>query len=289
MHILEEAVDLGCKSEFARLLGVSRTCLYRHCHKQEHKDRQDINTLCAQHLKHPRYGVYRLSMQLHWSQNKTRRIRNLAGVRALITVAKPSPSTDQSEIDSADNKLRPLWQLKDPNNPRAGYSFLPLVNPSLNIWAADFTYISWHGKFLYLAANLRLSTREITGWSLGYNHDADLICYALNDALSNNCAPDIIHTDQGSEYLSAKHSNLCQTAHIALSNSDKGKPWQNGFMESFFRTFKTEMTTRLRQCQTISQVYEQIANWIYYYNNERIHTALKMSPKAFARQLQNTG
>ena len=73
-----------------------------------------------------------------------------------------------------------------------------------------------------------------------------------------------------------------------MSVSDKGKPWQNVFMERFFATFKTEMMTQIRQCQTIPEVYETIANWIFRYNNERIHTALKMPPARYATQLEES-
>ena len=84
-------------------------------------------------------------------------------------------------------------------------------------------------------------------------HDADLVCASLEDALRNNDAPDIAHTDQGYEYLSQKNSKLCEQMNIEMSASDKGEPWQN-----------------------------------YYYNYERIHTALKMPLKAYALKLQET-
>lgn len=72
-----------------------------------------------------------------------------------------------------------------------------------------------------------------------------------------------------------------------MSASDKGEPWQNGYMERFFNTFKEEMEHKIRNCKTLSEVYEKIANWIYYYNYERIHTALKMPPKTYAAKLQS--
>ena len=33
------------------------------------------------------------------------------------------------------------------------------------IWAADFTYLSYKGKFLYVATVIDLFTRKIVGWS----------------------------------------------------------------------------------------------------------------------------
>lgn len=71
-----------------------------------------------------------------------------------------------------------------------------------------------------------------------------------------------------------------------MSASDPGEPWQNGFMERFFNTFKEEMSAKISRCRTPAEVYEKVANWVYYYNYERIHTALKMSPKNYAARLQ---
>ena len=279
-------MDSGCKSEFASLLKVGRTSLYHKYHKQKERDGESISKLMAAHLKNPRYGVRRLSIELGWSEDKTRRVRNLANVEALRKTKQKRNTKTAPEIGSPENKLRNFWELKDSNNPRDGYDFTPLTKPELNIWAEDFTYIGWRGRFLYLAVTLRISTREALGWSLGFYHDADLVCASLEDALRNNKAPDIAHSDQGSEYLSHKKSNLCKKMNIKMSASDKGEPWQNGFMERFFATFKEEMEYKIRKCETITEVYEKIASWIYYYNYERIHTSLKMPPKAYALKLQ---
>lgn len=124
------------------------------------------------------------------------------------------------------------------------------------------------------------------GWALGFYHDAELVCASLEDALSKNSAPTIVHNDCGSEYLSKRHYDLCKEQNIIMSASDPGEPWQNGFMERFFNTFKEEMSVKIGRCRTPTEVYEKVANWVYYYNYERIHTALKMSPKDYAARLQ---
>ena len=265
---------------------MSRTSLYRHYIKQSKQDKHNVAQLQLIHAQNPYYGVRRLSVVLGWSHNKTRRIRDLAGVKALIRSRRPKQTHTAPQVNAPDNQLRQFWTLKHPDKPKDGYNFTSLTSPEHNIWSSDFTYIPWRGRFLYLATNLRLSTREILGWSLGFYHDADLVCLSLQDALETHQPPQFIHSDQGSEYLSLKHTQLCQACGIQVSASDKGKPWQNGFMERFFATFKTEMACRLAQCQTIPEVYEAIAGWIYYYNNQRIHTALKMSPTQFAAHLE---
>jgi len=278
-------VDPGCKAEFARLLGIERSNLYRCSERQNKRDQQDIDQLVVAHLDNPRYGVRRLAYILNWSLDKTRRIRTLAGVMAYCGKKKGKRVTQKSEISAPPNLLRQHWALKDPKNPRKGYSFAKLTDPALKIWAQDFTYIKHNGRYCFLAATMRLASRDIVGWAFSRHHDKDLVCSSLRDALLKHENPNIIHNDQGSEYLSAAHAKLCEENDIQMSASDPGSPWQNGYMERFFNTFKDEIAGRLRHAKTEEEVYQIIARWIYEYNNKRIHGAIRMTPAKCAELL----
>ena len=72
---------------------------------------------------------------------------------------------------------------------------------------------------------------------------------------------------------------------ITLSASDKASPWQNGFMERWFGNFKLELDS-LNRLKDIAELHEAIALQIHYYNTKRIHSALKMSPAAYAASLE---
>ena len=65
--------------------------------------------------------------------------------------------------------------------------------------------------------------------------------------------------------------------------SKKGSPWQNGCQESFYGNFKVDIGD-VNRFKTLGELVIELYRSIYYYNNERIHTSLKMSPKKFARQ-----
>lgn len=135
-----------------------------------------------------------------------------------------------------------------------------------------------------LSRVLDLKTRRVVGWRLGTNHSSELTYAALLDALSKHLAPAILHSDQGSEYLSAKHQLLCERMEITLSASAKGSPWQNGFMERWFGNFKLELGP-LNRFKNVAELHEAIALQIHYYNTKRIHTSLGMSPAAYAASL----
>jgi putative transposase len=156
---------------------------------------------------------------------------------------------------------------------------------SVGAWVQDFTYLKFQGAWYYLAVVLDVETRQIVGWRLGASHSSDLTYAAMLDALSKYPPPAIPHSDQGSEYLSYKHRDLCARYEIQLSCSAAGKPWQNGFMERFFGGFKLELG-RLTKFTDLDRLHEGIAGQVYYYNTKRIHTALKMSPAAYAAGLK---
>lgn len=155
---------------------------------------------------------------------------------------------------------------------------------NVRAWVQDFTYLWFTGHMHYLAVVLDLKTRQVVGWKLGLRHSSELTHAALLDALSRHNAPAILHSDQGSEYLSYKHQELCGKMEIQLSASNKASPWQNGFMERFFGSFKKEFGS-LAQYKDLPQLYEAIALYIHYYNTGRIHSALGMSPAAYAATL----
>lgn len=152
-------------------------------------------------------------------------------------------------------------------------------------WVQDFTHLWFDRSHYYLAVVLDLKTRQVVGWRLGANHSSELTYSALLDALSKHLPPTILHSDQGSEYLSYKHQLLCQKMEVTLSCSARSSPWQNGFMERFFNTCKHELPP-LNQFKTLAELHEAIALWIHYYNTGRIHTSLKMSPAAYAASLK---
>lgn len=159
-----------------------------------------------------------------------------------------------------------------------------LMTQEANAWAQDFTYLRIRSGMFYLALVMDLATREILSWKLGTNHSSMLTHIALMQALRSNPRPSILHSDRGSEYLSERHATTCIRFGIQLSASKPGSPWQNGFMERCIKSVKEELGP-LAAYQDIDELYVGVTNAVAYYNNDRIHMALKMSPRAYAKIL----
>ena len=282
-----DEVEPRWRKQFAIRLGVDRINYYRQSTLKQARDEADKTALLNAHKENELYGVARLAIELDWSQAKTRRIRTLAGV--IIKTKLKQRKVNKSvapEITAPDNGLKPYAQPRDKSRPYDGMSYSDMTNSGA--WVQDFTYL-WHNHaWHYLATVLDLKTRQIVGWQFGISHSDTLTYSALLDALSKHDPPSILHSDQGSEYLSYKHKELCDRLQITLSCSAKASPWQNGFMERWFGNFKLELGS-LTKYQDIAQLHEAIALQIHYYNTKRIHTALRMSPLAYANRLkQNT-
>jgi putative transposase len=249
------------KTELAKTLGISRSLLYYE-HKQEKKD-WETKVLIEDGLRlHPSYGPKRLWTHLKINHKRIARVMKKYGIKPY-------------------RKRGPKWKGK--NATGLDYPNLLLTNmpPYANhIWASDFTYIWFDGAWLYLATVIDLYTREIVGFAISRHHDRWLVTEALLDALRYHPRPSIIHSDHGSEYKSKDYQGLLKELGIRVSMAAKGCPWENGYQESFYNQFKVDLgdpACFLSLGELTAGIYRQI----WYYNTERIHTALKMSPIQF--------
>lgn len=157
-----------------------------------------------------------------------------------------------------------------------------------NTWISDFTYLPFKKKFIYLATIMDLYTREVVGWHVSNKHTKELVQEAFLDAIINQKLqrPRYIHSDQGCEYTSQDYTQLVHDFGIQVSMSTKASPWENGFQESFFNNFKTDLGLEFDRFADTGQLTEAIHHTIYDYNYNRIHTTLQMSPSAFRRSYE---
>ncbi len=254
------------KSALAKQLGISRSSLY---YKSKMKVRDELlkNEIISALAEHPSYGHRRLAIHLKRNKKCILRIMKKFGIKPYRRrVRRPRKKDDLN---------------KDPlATPNYAKIMCPLRRSIL--WASDFTYIWFRGRFWYLATVIDVFSREIVGFSFGGRHDRQLVQEALKDALRRYPTPHYLHSDQGSEYTSYAYLDMLKENNIKASFSSKASPWQNGFQESFYSEFKKDLGQPSR-FETIGEFMEAIYLQVHYYNNRRIHTALKMPPALYAR------
>ena len=252
-------------TQVARKLGVSRASLY-YIPKRPQIDGEIKAQIESVLSHHPSYGHKRIAIDLKLNKKRILRVMKHFGI-------KPH----RRRVRKADGKEKTVSVSERINVTKI---LCPIVSGI--VWVSDFTYIKYQSKFIYLATIMDMFTREIVGWNISRYHNQDLVLGALRDALqrNGNTPPQYLHSDQGSEYNAEQYSKLAQGLGIALSFSDKSSPWQNGFQESFFSHFKVDLGDPNR-FEDLAEVVESIHLTINYYNNQRIHTKLKMTPQAF--------
>lgn len=259
------------KKELAKQLGISRQSLYYKpkLPKKDLKLKAEIERVMVHHKA---YGHKRIALDLRINKKRVLRVMNLFGLKPQRRRKKPEKSEDLGQAPMAIPNLVKGITLNAPNS----------------VWVSDFTFLPYYGKFVYLATLEDVFTRQIIGWEVSARHNADLVAQALLNALNHYPAPQIAHSDQGSEYRSKTYLNLLKSFNIQPSMSEKASPWQNGHKESFYSGFKLELGHP--ECYpTIGELLEAIAQQIHYYNNRRIHTALKCPPAVFAQRIAFSG
>lgn len=84
----------------------------------------------------------------------------------------------------------------------------------------DITYIATHEGWLYLAGIQDVFSRRIVGWSMSERPTKTLVCDAWELAVGQRGAPDLHHSDQGSQYTSDDYLRLLEKDEVILSMSD---------------------------------------------------------------------
>ncbi len=104
------------------------------------------------------------------------------------------------------------------------------------VWSGDITYLATDEGWLYLAGVLDLHSRQLVGWSMKPNMQADLVKDALAMAwFRRQPAPGLIfHSDRGSQYCSHEFQEALEKCKIRSSMSRKGNCWDSAPTESFW-------------------------------------------------------
>ncbi|MCG4587290.1 integrase core domain-containing protein, partial [Anaerosalibacter bizertensis] len=83
----------------------------------------------------------------------------------------------------------------------------------------------------------------------------------------------LFHSDRGNEYDNALIDNILSTFNIERSLSNKGNPYDNAVSEATNKILKTEFIYQ-RKFETLEQLQLELAEYIFCYNNLRVHGAL---------------
>ena len=108
---------------------------------------------------------------------------------------------------------------------------------------------------------------------VGRSFKSECVCSTLADLMTARGVPGALRMYNGPEFVALALRGLCQRRDINASYIDPGKPWQNGFAESFHSRLRDEFLDGEAFLSTLdAQV--RLSVWRRYYNEERLHSSL---------------
>lgn len=247
------------------LLSISRSSFY-----YEPKGETDMNLglmrkVDKQFLETPFYGVRQMTWHL---RNEGQRV-NEKRIRRLMRLMG----------------LMPIYQKPNTSKAAKGHKIYPYLLRGLRVerpnqvWCADITYLPMRRGFLYLVAIMDWHTRKVLSWRISNTLETDFCVEALNEAFHKFGPPEIMNTDQGSQFTSFAWTDRLKRVGTRISMDGKGRFLDNIFVERLWRSLKYECVY-LHAWETGSQARAAIGTWMTFYNRKRPHSALGGKPPA---------
>jgi putative transposase len=239
------------------VLEINRSTLYYEV-VEGLEDTQLTNEIHELWIEMPFYGYRRITAELRRrgyciNEKRVLRLMREMNVQALY----PRPKTT---IRSVRDRVYP-YLLKN----------LEITRPN-QVWATDITYIKMPVGFAYLVALIDVYSRYVVSWRLSNTMDTHFCLEMLNEALCYAC-PEILNTDQGSQFTSSDWTGHLQDSGILVSMDGKGCWVDNIIIERFWRTLKHEHVL-LHSFGDLRQARQSIGEFIRLYNFRRLHQSL---------------
>jgi putative transposase len=244
-----------------RALSIHRSGLYYAPVEESSENLQIMRLLDEQYFLTPFYGVRRIT---EWLREKgyninRKRVKRLMDLMGWQTIFRQKLTTKRRKGDPVFPYL--LRGLE--------------INRKNQAWAIDITYVPMRRGFMYLCAIIDLHTRYVVNWSISNTQDAEWVCSVVREAFDEHGRPEIMNSDQGSQFSSLEYTSLLleEKKPVALSMDGKGRAIDNIFVERLWKSVKYE-NIYLKAYQDGVQLYKGLEEYFRFYNHERFHQSL---------------
>lgn len=209
------------KTALARSLGISRSTLY-YKPKQPEADQRLKEDILAIWPMHPAYGYRRVALHLSINKKRAQRVMHKYGIRPRL-IRKRGRYGRKSSASGIPNRLREVR----PDHPNM-------------VWAGDFTYLWYKGRYIYLATVLDVFTREIIGWQIGLHHTTRLVIDVLIEAKrKRETMPTMFHIGSGIGICKFRLHRVAgdpQRPAIPFTQRQTLAQWQTGIIFQFIQS-----------------------------------------------------
>jgi putative transposase len=247
------------KRQQCDLLGINRGSLYYKPTGEKQENLEVMRKMDEHYLKHPTAGVIRMQDFLFASgflvnHKRVRRLMRKMGLLAIY------PKRNLSKLGLA-KYIRP-YLLKG----------LTIDHPN-QVWAIDITYIPMKKGFMYLTAIIDLYSRYVVAWNISNTLEAECSLNVLKKAISLFGKPEIVNSDQGSQFTSELWTEYLEKSDIRISMDGKGRAIDNIFIERLWRSVKYDYVY-LNPAGDGNELFYGLREYFDYYNHSQAHQGI---------------
>nr|WP_243405442.1 IS3 family transposase [Solimicrobium silvestre] len=260
-----------------KIAGIARSTFYYQQKALMVKDKyadlkKHIRTIYARHKG--RYGYRRITASIkqlgvNVNHKTVQRLMAELGLKSLVRIKKYR-SYKGSVGRIAPNLLQRQFVAANANQK----------------WVTDVTEFNVAGEKLYLSPILDLYNGEIIAYETSRRPVFKMVSDMLKKAwvkLKPDDKP-MLHSDQGWQYQMSAYQRILEQRQVVQSMSRKENCLDNAAMESFFGVLKSEYYY-LNKFKSVEELEKGLANYIRYYNYDRIKLKLKgLSPVQYRNQ-----
>jgi putative transposase len=242
------------------LLGIHRSGYYYKASKEKPLNLELMEQIDKCYTKYPFMGVPSmtqwLTKDMGYQINKKRieRLYKLMGIYGIV----PGPHTSNG---NKEHKKYP-YLLRNLS-----------ITHSNQVWGIDITYVPIKGGYMYLIAIIDLYSRFVVGWSLSNTMEAEWCVEVVNKAIKEHGKPEILNSDQGSQFTSDLFTQNLIDQFITISMDGKGRATDNIFIERLWRSLKYE-DIYLKVYENGVDLYNGVQAYLKYYNQQRRHSSI---------------
>jgi putative transposase len=259
-------------SRQAQLAGISRGSVYYLPRPVNTEDLEIMRRIDELHLEHPFMGARMLRDQLQ---------------RMGYTIGRKHAGTLMKRMGIAALYRKPGTSKKHP-----GHEIYPYLLRGLNIqranqvWALDTTYIPMAKGFVYLTAVVDWASRRVLAAKVAITLEACHAVDVLREAFTRHGRPEIVNTDQGSQFTAHDFVQAVKQQGCKLSMDGRGAWRDNVFVERLWKSVKYERVY-LHAYESVTEARRSILQYMDWYNRARPHSSLgkKTPDEAYAVML----
>ncbi len=254
-------------SEQCEILNINRSSYYYESVQCSKQDKKIIDKIYEIHTNQLCYGYRRIHKQLiecgfEIGVNKVLKYMNSLGIHPIFPKKKKLTTFEKHKHKSYPYLLKNI-EINRPNQ----------------VWSGDIVKIkNLKNPVIYLAAIMDLHTRTILSWKISNSIDTSLTTNVLKEAIDKYGTPEIVNTDNKSQYTSYDHRNILDQHNIKISMNLKRRPINNITIDRFFKRLPF-LELLVKDYKDMNEVKKYLSDHINDYNAKEFNS--KSNLKSF--------